>query len=166
MVDGMGDWQAVVAAANKCSWNKCSWHQGVPSTQVLRLRQKKGSLAGSILRDDMPLAKALPRLADDAPLVLQVRLDAACHVLWQASEARVSSSASFGLDFGHPIMFGRLQSCRLSANRPEGSFDPIARARLRQLLDQPEVAQDGESFLILVRRWRVDEGKEVLQDAW
>jgi hypothetical protein len=59
--------KAVAAAAAKGSWP-----QGVPPTQVLRLRQKKGALGGSLLKDDTPLIQALPRLADDTPVVLQL----------------------------------------------------------------------------------------------
>ena len=45
---------------------------GVPPTGVLRLRQKKGSVGGSVLKDEHVLTKALPRLADDTPIVLQL----------------------------------------------------------------------------------------------
>ena len=45
---------------------------GVPPTGVLRLRQKKGSVGGSVLKDEQVLIKALPRLADDTPIVLQL----------------------------------------------------------------------------------------------
>ena len=45
---------------------------GVPPTGVLRLRQKKGSVGGSVLKDEQVLMKALPRLADDTPIVLQL----------------------------------------------------------------------------------------------
>eukprot|EP00802_Teleaulax_amphioxeia_P015044 Tamp_15126.p1 GENE.Tamp_15126~~Tamp_15126.p1 ORF type:complete len:443 (+),score=61.00 Tamp_15126:72-1400(+) len=60
------DKQVVAAAA------KAAWPQGVPPTGVLRLRQKKGSVGGSVLKDEQVLMKALPRLADDTPIVLQL----------------------------------------------------------------------------------------------
>ena len=44
----------------------------MPPVELLRLRQKKGAVGGSILKDGLLLTKALPRLADDTPVVLQV----------------------------------------------------------------------------------------------
>ena len=52
--------------------SKGAWPQGVPPLNLLRLRQKKGAVGGSVLKDEQVLTKALPRLADDTPIVLQL----------------------------------------------------------------------------------------------